>query len=170
MFENLKKYLEEKNRKYLTKELMIFIKSKNVKEEFNNSHIDKNRDYLFVGYLNNDETKVKNVLTGEVCEYKNNSANKNGAEYIKSTLQTQYIKSDFYFEPIGTVAYLTELDYDSVACKIVKNKEITHSDIEKFVSKTNNAIDRTIKQEVKEKALREKSSNESKLSDKDRMF
>lgn len=170
MFENLKKYLEEKNRKYLTKELMIFIKSKNVKEKFNYSHIDKNKDYLFVGYLNNDMTKVKDVLTGEVYTYGNHSANKNGVEYVRSALKAQYVKSDFYFEPMGTVAQHTELDYDSVARKIGKDKEITRSDIQKFVTKTNIAIDKTIKQEIKENTSKEKSSNQSKLSDKDRMF
>ena len=183
MFDKLKKHIEEKNKKYLKYDLIIFIKSHDISNKFTKDDIRINKDYMFVGYENKDQTKVKDVLTGNIYTY---NFNKDGMRHVSVNTIYDYIPVklcissfegdvSYSFEPLGTCAKKMEIDtFTSSALNTFafanSNELVKTSTIDKMVKFLNKEIDNNIKREVKVNERINARRVNSGLSDKEREF
>ena len=192
----LKQQTKQERTEYVKSDLVFFcrLNHDDVTWDFNSQKLIKDdKQYFFVGIYNNDKTKIKNIVTGEIYEtygYSSNKTKINDFIFKEIELSTVTIRRSnnvpmYYLEISNKNFY----DISRLRCTCIKDY-YSESSIYTFLKKSPNcvcsialikdfvtAINYRIHSSYKkgitshnELVSRENKSNSTKLSSKDRDF
>lgn len=164
---------------YLKDDLLIFSRytSRNIVPIIAYKYIMPSKNYVFVGVLNKDKTKVKNILTGEVLPFSLGYANLGLTRYSYLTFEdiNRIYNSYTSRNPIFPSDIYRCLNMQNLYELVFpqESKTISLKKLKKFVNQTNNEIHKTYKQLVNKGEIEyqnNKKIKEAKMSDKERDF
>lgn len=192
-FKKLNLQQTTKRSNYLKEDLFIF--SRKCDDDVSLSHnaekfIKKDKKYCFVGIFNNNKTKVKNVLTGEIYPANFFGVTEvNGVKYQKllTSPQMEYESKNNWFRlKLNNIEKLDFYKLNNEIIKIYCHSETylyefispfkdvcSLSFIKELVKEINNKIHENYKESIqnhKESLIRDKQLTKSKLTPKERDF
>ncbi len=163
MFEEIKKYIDENNRKVNTRGLKLFTTIAKNRSEYTSADI--NKVHIFAGRYNEDKTQVVDIVNGMIYQVNKNEnprqspyVVRNNEKYVETSIHSEiYNNNLMYVEPAFSSADRVDMLKTPFQFKNTYNYYVTKRRgrvtkfgvIKKMLGEMNSSINKSIKQIVK---------------------